>query len=249
MSHNFTPAPRHMLHSSFGHPLLKSWNTEERVEAENIVYPIFITEKSGVKAEIKSLPGQYRWSVDTLPELLDPLVELGLRSVILFGVIEDETLKDCSGSVASDRVVSPVIRALHLLREKYPSLFLMVDLCLCGYSDHGHCGIIHENGSINNQPSIERLAEIAVAFAEAGAQCISPSDMMDGRIGAIKHALKEAGYGSTVPVMSYSAKFASCFYGPFRDAAGSGAKFGNRGNYQLPPGMYNILLIILRYMS
>jgi porphobilinogen synthase len=224
-----------MLHSSFGHPLLKKWNVENEVTAENILYPIFVCESTDYKEEIKSLPGQYRWSVDRLPELLDPLIELGLQSVIVFGVLVDPSLKDETGSNALSPN-SPAARALTFLKENYPTLLRVVDVCLCGYTDHGHCGVLNCDHSINNQPSIELLADISVNFAQCGAQVIAPSDMMDGRIGSIKQSLKQNGFGSTVSVMAYSAKFASIFYGPFRDAAGSGAKFGNRSNYQLPPG-------------
>lgn len=203
--------------------------------AENILYPIFVCEETNYKEEIKSLPGQYRWSVDRLPELLDPLVELGLQSVIVFGVLNDSKLKDAEGNHAT-KLDSPAAKALTFIKEKYPTLLRVVDVCLCGYSDHGHCGILNHDHSINNQPSIEQLAKISVNFATAGAQVIAPSDMMDGRIGSIKQALAAAGFGSSVSVMAYSAKFASVFYGPFRDAAGSGAKFGDRSNYQLPPG-------------
>ena len=222
-----------------------------------------------------SVPGQYRWAVSRLPELLDPLVALGLRSIILFGVLTDASKKTACGSCgfAAD---APVPRALALVRRRYPALFVAVDVCLCAYTSHGHCGILQANDNndkpadnnaetsdnsaavdrfapafaIDNQASIAQLARMSVAFALAGAQMISPSDMMDGRVGAIKAALASTytngtqgngaaaanpSLGSRVPVMSYSAKFASCFYGPFRDAAGSGAKFGDRGGYQLPP--------------
>jgi porphobilinogen synthase len=214
--------------------LLKTWNSEAPVRAEHLQYPIFVTDDEGQKAEIKSLPGQHRWSVDRLPELLEPLVALGLRSIILFGVFTSDAAKTADGAAGyADN--SPVVRALKLIREQFPALFVAVDVCLCAYTTHGHCGVLHDDCSINNEASIKQLAAMSVAFARAGAQMISPSDMMDGRVGAIKVALAAAGLGGKVPVMSYSAKFASCFYGPFRDAAGSGAKFGNRGNYQLPP--------------
>ena len=232
---SYVPPPKHLLHPSFGQPLLKSWNIEHQVTADNILFPVFVVDQDNHKEEIKSLPGQYRWSVDRLDELLKPLIELGLRSVILFGVLTETAKKDPTGSFAVNPE-SPVIRALKYLRATYPELLLVCDVCLCGYSSHGHCGVLCEDCSIDNQPSIEVLAEMSVAFARAGCQVIAPSDMMDGRIGAIKAALVANGFGSRVAVMSYSAKFASCFYGPFRDAAGSGTKFGNRSNYQLPPG-------------
>jgi len=235
----YVPPAKFCLHSSFGHTLLKSWNTPRTVTAGNILYPIFVTAGTDVKTEISSLPGQYRWSVDRLPELLDPLVELGLKSVLIFGVVSDESLKDERGSYATIPD-SPVIRSLKFLSERYPSLLLVTDVCLCAYTSHGHCGILKEDRSIDNQPSINRIAEIAVAYAKAGSRCVAPSDMMDGRIGAIKAALRKEGLDSTTAVMAYSAKFASCMYGPFRDAAGSGAKFGSRANYQLPPGSHGL---------
>lgn len=240
-NNKYTPPANHILHSSFGHPLLKQWNIENQVVAENILYPIFVCEKDDYKEEIKSLPGQYRWSVDRLPELLGPLVELGLKSVIVFGVLVDSKLKDATGSNAT-LPDSPAAKALTFIKTNYPSLLRVVDVCLCGYTDHGHCGVLNCDHSINNQPSIEQLAAISVNFAQCGAQVIAPSDMMDGRIGSIKEALINAGFGSTVSVMSYSAKFASTFYGPFRDAAGSGAQFGDRSNYQLPPGSRGLAL-------
>jgi porphobilinogen synthase len=232
---SYTPAPKNHLHSAFGKPLLKAWNVENQVTADNILYPVFVVDQDNVKEEITSLPGQYRWSVDRLDELIKPLVEIGLRSVILFGVITDNSKKDATATFAS-APSSPVIKALQYLRTAYPDLLLVCDVCLCGYSDHGHCGILTPANTIDNQPSIEALARMSVAFADAGCSVIAPSDMMDGRIGAIKAALHAAGHGSTVAVMSYAAKFASCFYGPFRDAAASGCKFGDRSNYQLPAG-------------
>jgi porphobilinogen synthase len=198
-------------------------------------------DKDGEKVAINALPGQYRWSVDRLEELLDPLVKKGLRSVLLFGVVTDDSVKDPQGSFATSQK-NPVVRALKLLRQKYPSLLLVTDVCLCAYTNHGHCGIIKEDMTINNEPSIQRIAEMAVAHAVAGAHVVAPSDMMDGRIGAIKTELKRNQFGSTVSVMSYSAKFASCYYGPFREAAGSGMKFGDRSGYQLPPFSRNLAL-------
>jgi porphobilinogen synthase len=140
-----------------------------------------------------------------------------------------------SGAEAAD---SPVVRALTLLRSRYPGLLLMTDVCLCGYTDHGHCGVLRHDKerTLDNDASIARLAAISVAYARAGAHVIAPSDMMDGRIGAIKGALAGAGLANSTAVMSYAAKFASCFYGPFRDAAHSGMAFGDRSFYQLPPG-------------
>lgn len=234
-SNLYEPPAGHILHSSFGHPLTKQWNVERSVQAEHICYPIFVHELDDVVTPIESLPGQSRWGIPKLSELLTPLVAKGLRSVILFGVVNDASKKDAKASFATDPQ-TPVLRAIEYIKKNFPSLLIMTDVCLCAYTSHGHCGFLTEEGHIDNQPSINRLAEMATAHALAGAHVVAPSDMMDGRIGAIKAALRVAGKASQVSVMAYSSKFASCFYGPFRDAAGSGCKFGNRGSYQLPPG-------------
>jgi len=169
-----------------------------------------------------------------LEEHLAPLVALGLRSVMLFGVVSEEK-KDNTGSFAT-HPDSPVLLAIPTIREKFPSLLVCVDVCLCGYTSHHHCGVLHPNGNIANDESAARLAEIAVAFAKAGCHVVAPSDMMDGRVKHIKQALHDAALPYEVSVMSYSAKFASTFYGPFRDAAASGVIGGDRKCYQLPPG-------------
>jgi len=187
------------------------------------------------------MPEQYRWGVNKLSEALDIPVKNGLSSVLLFGVIDDEKKKDDTGSSA-DTDISPVIKAIQKLRTLYPNLLIICDLCLCAYTSHGHCGIVNADYTMNNSSSITRLGEVAVSFAKAGAHVIAPSDMMDGRIGAIKEALRANGYGSKVAVMSYAAKFASCYYGPFRDAAHSGMSFGDRSLYQLPPGSRSLAL-------
>jgi len=197
------------------------------------MYPIFVTNNE-TKEPIPSMPGQFRWGVKQLDELIAPLVDKGLKSVLLFGVLSDSALKDGEGSYSA-KASNPVRLALNHLRTKYPQLLLATDVCLCAYTHHGHCGVLHSNGLIDNARSIARLAEMARAFADSGAHVIAPSDMMDGRVGAIKHALQQGGHDGTVAVMSYAAKFASVFYGPFRDAASSGAQFGDRTKYQLPP--------------
>jgi len=209
--------------------------------AVNLVYPIFVTDQDGVKEEIKSLPGQFRWGPDKVEEVVGPLVEKGLTSVLLFGVISSKTKKDGRGTFADDDA-SPVMRTLPKLKSKFPSLYLACDVCLCGYTDHGHCGILQDDGLIDNTPSITRLAEIARAYARAGAHCVAPSDMMDGRVHAIKQELRKEHLDGQVSVMSYSAKFASCYYGPFREAAASGMAFGDRTKYQLPPASRQLAL-------
>lgn len=159
------PMPDHRLHPSFHHRLLKAWNTEATVAAEHLLYPVFVLDTAGEKVEIASMPGQYRWSVDRLPELLDPLVELGLKSVLLFGVLSDATKKTPDGSYAADPG-SPAARALGLLKERYPSLLLCVDVCLCAYTTHGHCGCLTEEGHIDNDPSLIQLTNMSVTLAK-----------------------------------------------------------------------------------
>ncbi|PVD22240.1 hypothetical protein C0Q70_18048 [Pomacea canaliculata] len=180
------------------------------------------------------MPGIRRYGINRLKEAVAPLIAKGLKSVLIFGV-PGKVEKDGKGSAADDED-GPVIKSVKKLHEWFPGLLIACDVCLCPYTDHGHCGILRENGTIDNEASIQRLAEVAVAYAKAGCQVIAPSDMMDGRIGAIKKALFKNDMGNTVSVMSYSAKFASSFYGPFRDAAKSAPAFGDRRCYQLPPG-------------
>jgi len=226
----------HRFHASYANLLLREWqaSTAPPLAASDLVYPIFIHDKPDEKEEIKSLPEQYRWGVNRLDELISPLVALGLRSVLLFGVPTRDSVKDASGSFATS-AESPVALALKHLKKTYPNLTLMVDVCLCAYTSTGHCGIMKDDHTFDNVASIRRIAEMAVFLAQCGADVVAPSDMMDGRIGAIKSGLREAGLDGRVSVMSYAAKFCSVFYGPFRDAAGSGAKFGDRSGYQLPP--------------
>jgi len=178
--------------------------------------------------------------VSRLKELLDPLVQKGLPAILLFGVVSKKENKNDRGSYA-DSDDSPVIKAIKFIRHTYPNLFVACDLCLCAYTIHGHCGILHKDGQINNPESVARLAEVALNYARAGAHMIAPSDMMDGRIGAIKEILVKNDLHH-VAVMSYAAKFASCFYGPFRDAADSAPAFGDRRSYQLPPGARSLAL-------
>ncbi|KXN85339.1 Delta-aminolevulinic acid dehydratase [Leucoagaricus sp. SymC.cos] len=198
-----------------------------------LMYPIFITDDPNASVEIPTLPNQRRWGVNKLEGFLGPLVQKGLRSVILFGVPLN-CQKDGRGTPADDPA-GPVILAIKKIRELFPSLFIACDVCLCEYTDHGHCGLLHDDGTINTAPSVDRIAEVAVNYAKAGAHCVAPSDMMDGRIKAIKRGLIDAGLGNRCTLMSYSAKFASALYGPFRDAAGSAPSFGDRKCYQLPP--------------
>ncbi|PKI83101.1 Hem2p [Malassezia vespertilionis] len=194
---------------------------------------LFITDEADAKIALGGMPNQHRWGVNRLEEFLRPLVERGLQSVILFGVPVTKP-KDARGVLADD-VEGPVIAGIRKIHALFPELFVAADVCLCEYTSHGHCGILHEDGTVDNSASIQRLADVAVAYAKAGAQCVAPSDMMDGRIGAIREGLRKAGLASKTTLMAYSAKFASKMYGPFREAVASAPAFGDRRCYQLPP--------------
>ncbi len=200
-----------------------------------LIYPLFISDQNDEETLIPSLPNQHRRGINKLIPYLEPLVRKGLRSVILFGVPIAPQAKDVHGTEA-DNPQGPVIQSIRLLRARFPSLFIVADVCLCEYTSHGHCGILHDDGSLNNSLSVDRISDVAMAYAQAGAHCVAPSDMNDGRIRAIKLKLIEAGVAHQVVLMSYSAKFSGCLYGPFRDAAGSCPSFGDRKCYQLPPG-------------
>ena len=200
-----------------------------------LVYPLFLTDVPDEDTLIPSLPNQSRRGLNKIVPFLEPLVAKGLRSVILFGVPTHPSAKDALGTAADDPN-GPVIRGLRVLKKRFPELYLIADVCLCEYTSHGHCGILRDDGSLNNALSVDRISDVALAYAMAGAHCVAPSDMNDGRIRAIKLKLIEAGIAHQTLLMSYSAKFSGCLYGPFRDAAGSCPSFGDRRCYQLPPG-------------
>ncbi|EAU91471.1 delta-aminolevulinic acid dehydratase [Coprinopsis cinerea okayama7 len=222
-----------VLQGGYQHPVARSWQGRRGLAKSMFMYPIFITDDPNASTVIPSLPNQRRWGLNKLEEFLRPLVRKGLQSVILFGVPLNCT-KDGRGTPADDEQ-GPVIQAIKLIRRCFPNLYIACDVCLCEYTDHGHCGLLNEDGSINTEPSVDRISDVAAAYARAGAHCVAPSDMMDGRIMAIKRKLIDGGFGNKVTLMSYSAKFASSLYGPFRDAAGSAPSFGDRKCYQLPP--------------
>jgi len=200
-----------------------------------LIYPLFISDQDDEEVLIPSLPNQHRRGVGKLVSFLEPLVHKGLRSVILFGVPMRPGTKDHLGTAADDPE-GPVVRAIRLLRQRFPQLFVVADVCLCEYTSHGHCGILRDDGSLNNHMSVDRVSDVALAYALAGAHCVAPSDMNDGRVRAIKRKLIDEGIAHRTLLMSYSAKFSGCLYGPFRDAAGSAPAFGDRRCYQLPPG-------------
>nr|ANB27683.1 delta-aminolevulinic acid dehydratase/porphobilinogen synthase [Paramoeba pemaquidensis] len=230
----YQPGAQDCFHSAIAHPVTRKWQQENTsIEKHQLIYPLFIVIGKGVTQPIGSMPGINRYSVDTMIEHLKPLVALGLESVMLFGVVEED-LKDETGFFATSPN-SPVIKAIKAIRKEFPTVLICADVCLCAYTTHHHCGILNDEGNISNSPSIARLAMMAVALGAAGCQVVAPSDMMDGRVGAIKQAIKEANLPHEVSVMSYSAKFASAYYGPFRDAAASGVQGGDRKCYQLPP--------------
>ncbi|KAK0955003.1 Aminolevulinate dehydratase [Friedmanniomyces endolithicus] len=223
------------LHGGYSHPLARAWQAERQLTKSMLIYPLFITDNPDESTLIPSLPGQRRMGTNKLVAFLTPLIAKGLKSVILFGVPLAPSVKDPLGTAADDPQ-GPVIAGIRLLRRAFPNLFIIADVCLCEYTSHGHCGILHDDGSLNNSLSVDRISDVAMAYAEAGAHCVAPSDMNDGRIRAIKLKLIEAGIAHRIVLMSYSAKFSGCLYGPFRDAAGSCPSFGDRRCYQLPPG-------------
>jgi porphobilinogen synthase len=202
---------------------------EHHVRLEDLIYPLFVVEGTNVKEEIPSMPGVYHFSLDRLDEEMKEVAELGIQSVLVFGVPEH---KDACGSeaYAENGVVQ---RAIRQIKAAYPEMVVIADTCLCQYTDHGHCGVLEE-GDVKNDESLELLAQTAVSQAKAGADIIAPSNMMDGFVAAIREALDEAGFVH-VPIMSYAVKYASSFYGPFRDAAHSAPKSGDRKTYQMDP--------------
>ena len=217
------------------HSVLRSWwNSNSRLAAADLTFPLFISEDVNAYEPISSMPDTFRVGVNRLSEYLSPLVQLGLKSVLLFGVLNSADSKDETGSSADDSE-GPVIKAVILIKEQFPGLLICCDVCLCEYTSHGHCGILNSDGTINNAASISRISEVACAYTKAGAHVVAPSDMMDNRINAIKSSLTAVGDSSTC-IMSYSSKFSSSMYGPFRDACKSGPQFGDRKTYQLPLG-------------
>ena len=209
---------------------LRSLVAETRLDPRDFVYPLFVTHGRGVRDEIPSMPGQYQLSLDQLPGEARELRGLGVPAVLLFGL---PATKDGLGSeaYAADGIVQDAVRAL---KDADPDLCVICDVCLCEYTDHGHCGILTPSGEVENDTTLELLARTAVSQAEAGADLVAPSDMMDGHTAALRAALDASGYEST-PIMAYAAKYAAGFYGPFRVAAGSAPSFGDRRAYQMDP--------------
>ena len=210
-------------------PLIRRMVRETRLGVENLILPLFAVHGRGVREPVDSMPGVSRLSVDELLKEAKDAASMGIPAVLLFGVPQS---KDPRGSeaYAEDGIVQQVARAV---KETIPDLLVITDVCLCQYTSHGHCGLV-EDGRVKNDASVELLARVALSHMESGADVVAPSDMMDGRVGAIREALDEAGYTET-PIMAYSAKYASAFYGPFREAAESAPQFGDRRSYQMDP--------------
>lgn len=202
---------------------------ETHLRATDFIYPIFVIEGEDIRNEVPSMPGVYQLSFDHLLEEVEEAYQLGIRSLILFGVVEE---KDEIGSEAfHDHGI--IQEATRIVKQAYPEMLVVADTCLCEYTSHGHCGVI-ENGDVSNDASLKLLAKTAVSQAKAGADIIAPSNMMDGFVTVIRHALDEAGFHH-IPIMSYAVKYASAYYGPFRDAADSTPQFGDRKTYQMNP--------------
>jgi porphobilinogen synthase len=220
-------------------PALRSMVRETFLSPADFIYPLFVRHGMNLQEEISSMPGQYQWSVDRLPEQVEAIARLGIPAVILFGIPEH---KDPTGreNFAPDGIIQQAIRQI---KKAVPELVVVTDVCLCEYTDHGHCGLLNVEGSANphlpegyvlNDPTLEVLAQTALSHAESGADIVAPSGMMDGMVGAIRSALDGEGF-EHIPILSYAVKYASSFYGPFREAAEGAPKFGDRKSHQMDP--------------
>ena len=207
--------------------VLRKMVRETRMDKSTLIYPMFVKEGKDIKEEIPTMPGQYRYSVDRLPYALEELMDAGVGSVMFFG-LPDEKDACGSGAYAEDGVVQKAFREA---KSRFPELYCIGDVCMCEYTSHGHCGIL-KGDYVDNDKTLEYLAKTALSQVQAGADMVAPSDMMDGRVAAIRSLLDRNGYEET-PIMSYAVKYASAFYGPFRDAAGSAPAFGDRKSYQM----------------
>ncbi|MBI2526712.1 MAG: porphobilinogen synthase [Candidatus Rokubacteria bacterium] len=217
--------PRRLRESA----LMRKMVRETTLRADDLILPLFVIHGRGSREPISSMPGQARLTIDELLKECKDAASMGIPAVLLFGLPQE---KDPRGSeaYAEDGIIQQAVRAV---KETIPDLLVITDVCLCEYTSHGHCGIV-EDGRVKNDPTLDLIARTALSHAEAGADMVAPSDMMDGRVGAIRETLDEAGYQET-PIMAYSAKYASAFYGPFREAADSAPQFGDRRAYQMDP--------------
>ena len=213
---------------------------ETKLQIEDLIYPLFIVDGENIKREIPSMEGVYHFSVDMLEDEIKELTELGIEHVLLFGVPDDEK-KDCCASEAFNPE-GAVQRAIRKIKEINPQMSVICDVCMCEYTSHGHCGILTDSGYVHNDKTLDYLGKISLSYAESGADMVAPSDMMDGRIAAIRQVLDNNGFENVV-IMAYSAKYASSFYGPFRDAANSAPQFGDRKTYQMDPANSNEAIV------
>ncbi|HOO37877.1 MAG TPA: porphobilinogen synthase [Deltaproteobacteria bacterium] len=222
--------PEHRPRRLRQNPAIRRMVRETHVCVDNLIYPLFIKEGKSICEPIEAMPGQYRYSPDSLKKVIEDITSLGIPAVLLFGIPDR---KDRYGTEAhkKDGIVQQAIRTI---KDAVPDLMVITDVCLCEYTDHGHCGILDEKNRVMNDDTLEILAKVALSHAKAGSDIVAPSDMMDGRIGIIRDALDESGY-EDLPILSYAAKYASSFYGPFREAAGSTPAFGDRKAYQMDP--------------
>ncbi len=210
-----------------GNEAVRRMVREVRIDKSSLIYPMFVKEGSDIKEEILSMPGQYRYSIDRMPEKLNELADAGVSNVMLFGI---PLHKDETGSAAFDRG-GIIQKALRVAKREVPDVYYITDVCMCEYTSHGHCGVLCDHG-VDNDPTCGLLAKTALSHVQAGADMVAPSDMMDGRVLAIRNLLDSNGF-THIPIMSYAVKYASAFYGPFREAAGSAPSFGNRNGYQM----------------
>ncbi len=210
-----------------GSETLRKMVRETRMDKSSLIYPLFVMEGTNIQEEIPSMEGQFRYSIDRLPYKLEQLAKAGVDSVMLFG-IPDHKDEVGSGAYATDGIVQ---KALREAKKQFPDLYYVTDVCMCEYTSHGHCGVLCGH-DVDNDKTLDLLAKTALSHVEAGADMVAPSDMMDGRVAAIRACLDENGHNTT-PIMSYAVKYASAFYGPFRDAAGSAPAFGDRRSYQM----------------
>lgn len=200
---------------------------ENEISKKDLILPVFIEQGEKIHLEIQSMPGVYRYSLDMIDELLEKVLKSGISGIMLFGIPKNKD--ELASEAYNENGVTQ--NAIRYIKENYPSIIVIADVCLCEYTSHGHCGIV-ENGYVDNDKTLPLLVKTAVSYAKAGADIVAPSDMMDGRVGAIRSGLDEAGYINTA-IMSYSAKYASAYYSPFRDAADSAPCFGDRKSYQM----------------
>jgi porphobilinogen synthase len=223
------PFPTHRPRRLRRTEALRAFVCETELTLRSLIYPLFVCPGEGVKDEISSMPGNYRWSIDLLVEECRAVYDLGIPAVILFGIPETKD-EVGSGAYAADGIVQRAVRAV---KKALPDLMVICDVCLDEYTSHGHCGLI-KNHEIDNDSTLDLLARTALTQTQAGADMVAPSDMMDGRVGRIRQELDAHGFAHT-PILAYSAKYASAFYGPFREAADSAPKFGDRKSYQMDP--------------